>query len=220
MTFESILHYEHENIKGHDLVTPLLKHRFKDDEQNLATFFNILSYSYLSQDDTYGFNLEGRANLKVSKSEYSAPIYLEKYSLDDINHAMLSMASIDLHNNYLSLSLGRNRVDLDWLHGSIDSLILFHENSIFSARAFWFLNYYDMQVNYTKSVESLNDNKGMYGLYLQSGEYFEQFELSLYYYLLQDMREMLGTQVKLYMSDTLSIHGSYTVSKDLLRAMD
>ncbi len=215
-TFESVVHYEDETTYGHDVFIPkILDRSYGDEHQNLATFFNILGYQYLAPNDTFAINLEGRANLQLSKDEYETPIYINKFNVESINQAIVSVASIDLYTDYFALTLGRNEVAMDWLVGSIDTIMLYHENDYFSTRAFWFYNYYDFQVNYFAKNEDINDKKGFYGLYLQSGEYFEAIELSLYYYLTQSVYALMGTHLTYFPSYELSLHASYSLAKDL-----
>ncbi len=216
LQFESTLHYENEKVFGHDIVIPgVLKKTYGDEHQNLATFFAVLAYRYLDEDDIFSINLEGRANYKLSKKEYQTPIYIDKYNLDELDQAMVTVASIDLYSRYASVTLGRNNVHMDWLNGNIDTVMLYHEDSYLSARAFWFYNYYDFQVNYISKVEDVNDGRGIYGLYLQSGERFESFELGLYYYLMQSVRNIGGAKLSLYPTEQLTLNGSYSFSNDL-----
>ncbi len=37
-------------------------------------------------------------------------------------------------------------------------------------RLFWFIDYYDFQYNYFTKYTGINDDKGIAGIYLQSGE--------------------------------------------------
>jgi len=216
VTFESTLHYENETTFGQNIIIPNVINKTLDNEQQkLATFYNILGYQYLSPNDTFAINLEGRANLQLSKSEYETPVYINKYNLDSINQAIVSVASLDLYTQYFTLSLGRNSINIDWLNGSLDSILLYHENSYLIARAFWFYNYYDFQVNYFAKNEDINDKKGIYGLFLQSGDSFEGFDLHLYYYLVQSIFALTGTQFAYFPTVELSLHTSYSLAKDL-----
>jgi len=216
LSFESTLHFENETTHGHHVYIPdIVDKTYGDEQQKLATFFNILGYQYLSPDDTFAINLEARANLQLSKDEYETPLYINKFDLDDINQAIISVASIDFYTDYLALTLGRNSVDMEWLSGSIDTIMLYHENSYLSTRAFWFNNYYDFQVNYYAKNEEINENKGVYALYLQSGDNFELFEINIYYYLMQSIFALMGTQVAYFPTENLSLHASYSLAEDL-----
>jgi len=217
--YDAMLHVEHEEIEGKSLeVGPLLTLHSKDEDQNLATFFNILHYDYISDEALLGFNFEARYNTTLFHEEYVTPVYLNSYGLSDINTGFISMFSADINTEYLSLSLGRNKVNMPWLQGSIDSVLLYHENELFSLRGFWFANYYDFQVNYFSKFEDINEKKGIYGAYFQSEQWFDILDVSLYYYFQYNKRDISGAE--LHVGDRLKLNFSYTYSKDYRNILD
>jgi hypothetical protein len=207
LTYEGTIYTEVEKIKGHHLDTD--KITLDDQTEKLSTFYSIINYELPFMENRWLLNLEVRAALELNTQEYTNPVYKELYGSDEINRVTLSQASVDYYSDSFALSVGRNRLDLDWLSGSFDSAIFYGVNDWIEARAFWFINYYDFQYNYYTKYEDINDNKGIGGLYLQSGEKQKQFEWALYYYHVFDQGYLAG--VKFYKELlTFGINGSYS----------
>ncbi len=216
----STLHYENEKINGKQVYIDAHHGDFRDDvlgddEQSLATFFNIFSYKYTQDNDILSVNLEVRANIKLSKEDYQTPFYIDKYNYQDINEAMLNVASVDINTQYASVSLGRNPLEMPWLNGSVDGILAYYQNDYFQVKTLWFYNYYDFQVNYYSKFEKINDEKGVYAIHAQSGNIFKDFELTLHSYLLPSSRSIYGFNIDIYPSDSLVLSSSFNFSDTL-----
>ena len=220
LSYEGMVHYETETTKGHtiNLEQPLPNKVYDDEKQHLCVFYSVLGYELQSSNGRWALNLEGRANIQLEKGEYTTPAYVQKFSFEDINTAMLSEASIDYYTDSVALSIGRNVVDMDWLSGSIDAVMAYGTTEMIEARAFWFTDYYDFQYNYYTKHKEINDGKGISGLYLQSGEALKQLQVCAYYYLMADRQYIVGT--KLYTElKPFSLNASYAYLGTLQNAM-
>ena len=206
ISYSALLHFESQKVFKKELqVSKLLTLETKEEEQNFANFYNELSYRYETDTSLFAFNTQLRYNTTLFHDEYKQPIYLERFALEDINTAFISMASVDINTQYLSVTLGRNLVDMPWLQGSIDSAMVYSENSYFSLRAFYFLNYYDFAMNYFVAEENL---EGMFGLYVES-QPIKNVDIDGYYYKVVNEGTLVGTT--LHVGSDIELHGSYTL---------
>ena len=193
-SMEGTLYTEMEETNAHpvDSGGVLPNVTFKDETQKLTTFYTIMNYTLFSQDEQWALNLEGRAALQLGSDDYTNPVYRSLYGDEEINQAVLTEASVDYYAERFAFSIGRNQLDLDWLSGSFDSVIAYGMGEWIEARAFWFVNYYDFQYNYYTKYTDINDNKGIAGLYLQSGEALQTWEWAWYYYHIFDEGYLSG----------------------------
>jgi hypothetical protein len=128
---------------------------------------------------------------------------------------MLSVASVDYYHDNFAFSVGRNKIDFDYLYGSVDSIMTYYGDEYISATAFWFLNYYDFQYNYFTKYENINNDEGVYGLYLQSGEKLDNFIISIYNYGTRDGEYLTGFSAALEINDFV-LNSSFTYANSFL----
>ncbi|OQX73409.1 MAG: hypothetical protein B6D59_05810 [Campylobacteraceae bacterium 4484_4] len=194
---ETTLYTEMERIKAHpvDSGGSLPDISLEDETQKLTTFYTILNYTLPDKEEKWVLNLEGRAALELGSDDYTNPVYRALYSDEKVNRAILSEASIDYYSTDFAWSVGRNRLDLDWLSGSFDSVMVYGVGAWIEARAFWFVNYYDFQYNYYTKYTGINDDKGIAGFYLQSGEALQNWEWAWYYYHVFDEGYLSGVKL-------------------------
>lgn len=208
-----VLHYEQEKIRGKEIVIPLLyRNDFADDVRDLLAFYSRIGLSYVEQTQTFGFNAEVASNLTLERSPFEVPYYLQAYAVEDVNTALLSMASVDYYADDFSVTLGRNRVSMPWLEGSIDTVMLYSENRFVALRAFWLMNYYDLQLNYFAHADRVGGGSGMYGFWAQSGDFFPWLHVTAFTY---DVPGEWLTYGALLEGDVqmMAFHGSVTHSK-------
>lgn len=207
LSYEGTLYTEIETIKGHQLDTESIT--LDDQKKRLTTFYSIFNYELPFMDNRWQLNIQARAALELNSDDYTNPVYKQLYGADEISHLSLSQASVDYYADSFALSVGRNRLDLDWLTGSFDSAIFYGISDWIEARAFWFINYYDFQYNYYTKYENINDDKGIGGLYLQNGELQKQLEWAFYYYHVFDQGYLAGAK---FYKELLpfGINGSYS----------
>ncbi len=211
LSYESTLYYESGKTKVDtiDTGTMLPNLTFDDQTQQFSTFYSILGYELASSDSQWVLNLEGRVALKLHNNNYSNRFYRKLYGNENINQAVLTEASIDYYDTNFALSFGRNRLDLDWLSGSFDSVMAYGVSDFIQMRTFWFINYCDFQYNYYTKYKEINDNKGIGGLYLQNAKARQQMEWAFYYYHVFDKAYLSG--IKLQKSlNIFSLNASYS----------
>ncbi len=182
------------------------------ENQYLFSFYSILEYGLLSKDEKWGLNFEAVANIKLKDSNYKTTTYKKKFSSNNSSSFLsISMASIDYYNQNFAISVGRNIIDLDYLSGSVDSILGIYLYESFQIRAFWFLNYYDFGYNYYIKYKNLNDNKGIGGIHIQSKNIIKDFEFRLYYYSALNTQYLVGVKfLKEFYS--FNLEGSFAYS--------
>lgn len=205
VSYQADLHYEHEIIHANNA-------QLQDDSQNLFTLYNQADYRFES--DMIALNLQGRANVKLLQDGYETPYYNKYYTLDDPGKALVSMASIDLFAKAGALSLGRNIVDMPWMHGSVDSVIYYYEGDAGALRLFWALNYYELQPSYYREHEGINHDSGIMGIYYKTPSAFEKLEAQLYYYRLDTFRDIGGMELSYALGEVL-VNAAYARSDNL-----
>ena len=202
--YEGNLHYELESIKAN-------RYKFKDDSQNLATFYSTFGYEFLTKDDKWAFEFEMRANFKLQKQNYQTPFYRKKYPTNSEKNLFVSMALVDYYGENYAFSVGRNIIDLNWLSGSVDSITAYAINEIVQIRAFWILNYYDFNYNYYIKYQNINNNRGIGGIYLKNSKPLNDFDIEAYFYSAFDDQFLTG--IKFYKTlKTFDIQGSFSLS--------
>ncbi len=198
-----ILHNEAERMSG----------RFGD--ETLPSQTNSYSSLYAHLLVNYDFNenifvsLGAKGNRVLDEDTYTIPMYLRgKMTSESIDQAIISEASINYDNELFSLNIGRQNVNYDWLLGSIDGILaMLGSDDEMSLRLFWFENYVNLQYNYYAKINNINANKGMYGAVAKVNK--NEFELSLFNYYVQDLRNILGGHIN-YIYNNLGINISYT----------
>lgn len=211
--FELIAHYEIENIYGHNILEefPLLEQNFDNESQQLGTLFGTAGYNYALIKDALEFDGEVQGNLQVSKEPYQTPYYLNTFYNEDINTAFISQAALTYYSDDFLISAGRQQFSYDFLLGSVDGVTLFYLNEYIGATLFWFDNYYDFQYNYFSKREQINDDQGVYGLFLQTQDAFENFIFTAYAYSSPNLLYIVGARMN-YDLEFITLNGSYTYS--------
>lgn len=207
LSYSGLLHFENQKVFKKELqLSKLVKIQTKEEDQNFANFYNELSYRYSYDEALIALNAQLRYNTTLFHDTYSQPIYLERFALEDSNTAFIAMASVDINSEYMSVTLGRNVVEMPWLQGSIDAAMLYSENRYFSLRAFYFLNYYDFAMNYFIKDEAMDS--GVMGLYLHSEDIADILDIEVFYYNTIDEGRLFGSE--LHVGSSVTFHGSYT----------
>ncbi len=212
LSFTSIIHSEYESSLGKDN-----NDTFPSESNTYATWYNTLLFNYDINNDFY-LSLGAKANLVLGEDNYKAPFYLRgKLTSNQLNKAIISEASINYDNSFISLSIGRNDIDYDWLLGSMDGIIAsIGDDKSLSLRLFWFQNFVQLQYNYYFNLNNINDSNGIYGAIVKSK--IKDFEFSMYDYYMQDLRNISGLHVN-YTSDRYALNFSYTQGKALSLAL-
>ncbi len=216
LQIEGTLYSEIETTKGHTLQTerPGGNLTFANESEKLTTFYAIVNYSHTSDNEKWLLNLEGRAALKLFADSYSSPVYRALYGNESINQALITQASIDYYDDDFAWSAGRNRLDLDWLSGSFDSILFYSMKPWIETRLFWFIDYYDFQYNYYTKYTGVNEDKGIAGIYLQSGEALRDWEWALFYYHIFDQAYLGGAKLSKAL-DFVNIQAKYSYLKSI-----
>ena len=209
---DAIVHSEEEFMLG------------KSSDENLSFDSNGFSSLYGSLLLNYNINEDifvsfgAKGNIVLGENRYETPAYLRtKITADEINQAIISEASINYESEYISLNLGRQYVEYDWLMGSIDgALAMIGNDEDISLRLFWFENYRHLQYNYYVEVEDINAQKGMYGAIAKTNVL--NFDVELFDYFVEDLRNILGVNVSYYF-DKVALNASYTSAKALPLAL-
>lgn len=204
-----ILHSEIEEMKE--------KQALPNDTNSFSSLYSHLLVSYDFSEDI-SLYLGSKSNNVIYEDKYSNLIYLHrKISSDEVSRVILSEASINYDNGFFSLSLGRQEVSYDWLHGSIDGVLaMIGNDDDYSLRLFWFNNYNHLQYNYYMQVKDINAQKGMYGAILKTN--FGASELSYFNYYVQDLRHIMGGHFN-YIYKNTGYNISYTSTKALSLAL-
>ncbi len=138
-TFESTLYSEQERIKGHTIDTSgtgLPHLTFDNETQHFTTLYTIIGYTLPLAEETWVVNLEGRGAFELKSDTYNNPVYKNLYGSEPVNQAILSQASIDYYGDSFAWSIGRSQLDLDWLSGSFDTVMLYSVGAWIETRAF------------------------------------------------------------------------------------
>lgn len=174
--------------------------------------FYSVWYSHMQLDhdisDAWFVSLDGKANAMVAESAYETPMYLRgKSTSGEIERALLSEASLNFDNTLLGFSLGRQEVNYDWLNGSIDGVsAMAGSDERLSLRLLWFKRFSTLQYNYFTDVHDINEGDGLYGAIAKGRE--GAFELSLYDYHMQSLRNLYGGHLS-YLGDHAGFNLSY-----------
>ncbi|MDF1880787.1 hypothetical protein JHD50_05620 [Sulfurimonas sp. MAG313] len=213
LSLTGILHSEYEQTYAKDNNTSL-----GDDSNSFSTSYIESLYVYDFTDDIF-VSLGAKANYVVGNSTYTTPEYLRtKLSSDDINQMMISEASLNYSDDLVSFSVGRHYVDFDWIQGSIDGVIASIGNDEeHSLRMFWFNEFEELTYNYYVNITNINENLGMYGMIFKT-HFTDDFELSIYNYYMQDLRNLAGAEIK-YMHEAFALNLAYTRSDALSLAL-
>ncbi len=203
LEFTSTLHSEYEKSLGKEN-----NDSFPSQSNSYASWYNVLNFNY-DIDDKFYLSLGGKANLVLGEDNYKAPFYLRgKLTSDQLNQAMISEASLNYDNNFLSVSVGRSDIDYDWLLGSMDGIIgSIGRDEDLSLRLFWFQNFTQLQYNYYFKLNDINEGDGMYGAIIKAKR--GNFELTLFDYYRQDLRNILGLHVN-YTSQSYALNFSHS----------
>jgi hypothetical protein len=203
LEYTSTLHSEYEKSLGKDS-----NDSFPSESNSYASWYNVLNFNYDINDDFY-VSLGGKANLVLGEDNYKAPFYLRaKLTSDQLNQAMISEASLNYDDNFLSVSIGRSDIDYDWLLGSMDGIIgSIGSDDDLSLRLFWFQNFTQLQYNYYFKLNDINEGDGMYGAIVKAKR--GNFELTLFDYYMQDLRNILGLHVN-YTSQSYAVNFSHS----------
>jgi hypothetical protein len=212
LSFTSIIHNEYEASLGKDN-----NDTFPSESNSYATWYNILLLNYDIDDDFY-LSFGAKANLVLGEDNYHAPFYLRaKLTSKQLNQAIISEASLNYDNSLISLSIGRNDIDYDWLLGSMDGAIAsIGDDESISLRLFWFKNFTQLQYNYYFELKNINDSNGMYGAIVKSK--VKDFDITAYDYYMQDLRNIAGLHVN-YTTNRYAINFSYSEGKALSLAV-
>ena len=216
LEIEGTLYSEIETTQGHTLQTerPGGDLSFADESERLTTLYTIVNYTHTSDDEKWVLNLEGRAALKLTADPYTIPVYRTLYGNEAVNRALITQASIDYYDDDFAWSAGRNRLDLDWLSGSFDSVLFYSMKPWVETRLFWFIDYYDFQYNYYTKYTGINDDKGIAGIYLQSGEALQNWEWACFYYHVFDQAYLGGLKLSKPL-DFMNIQAKYSYLKPI-----
>ncbi len=212
LSYTSIIHSEYEaSLAKENNAT------FPSDSNSYASWYNRLLFNYDIDDDFY-ISLGAKANLVLGENNYHAPFYLRaKLTSEQLNQAIVSEASMNYDTEFVSLSVGRNDIDYDWLLGSMDGVIAsVGDDESISLRLFWFQNFVQLQYNYYFELNNINDSNGIYGAIAKSK--IDNFDLTAYDYYMQDLRNILGLHVN-YTSKQYAINFSYSEGRALALAV-
>ncbi len=189
----------------------------KKDTNSFSSFYSNLLINYDFNEDI-SLYLGSKTNSVIYEDKYSNPVNLyRKLSSDEISKVIASEISINYDNGFFSFSLGRQEIDFDWLHGSIDGVLtMLGSDDSYSLRLFWFNNYTHLQYNYYAQIKDINANKGMYGSILKTN--FGATELSYFNYYVEDLRNIMGGHFN-YIYKNIGFNISYTSTKALSLAL-
>lgn len=209
---DAIVHSEEEFMLGKSSDENL-----SFDSNGFSSLYGSLALNYNINEDIF-VSFGAKGNIVLGENRYETPAYLRtKITADEINQAIISEASINYESEYISLNLGRQYVEYDWLMGSIDgALAMIGNDEDISLRLFWFENYRHLQYNYYVEVEDINAQKGMYGAIAKTNVL--NFDVELFDYFVEDLRNILGVNVSYYF-DKVALNASYTSAKALPLAL-
>jgi len=212
LSYKGVLHAESEQTPGKENDADL-----PAESNSFATFYNVLTAHYDFSDDFF-VTAGGRANLVLGESNYNTPFYLRgKQTSDQLNQAIISEASATYDNRDVSLSVGRMDVSYDWLLGSMDGAIAsVGSDDTLSLRVFWLKNFTQLQYNYYFDLKDINEGNGMYGAIVKARE--GSFEVTLYDYFMQDLRNIIGGHVS-YTDGNFGVNVAYTDAQALSLAV-
>ncbi len=212
MDIDAIVHSEEEFMLGKSSDENL-----SFDSNGFSSLYGSLALNYNINEDIF-VSFGAKGNIVLGENRYETPAYLRtKITADEINQAIISEASINYESEYISLNLGRQYVEYDWLMGSIDgALAMIGSDEDISLRLFWFENYRHLQYNYYVEVEDINAQKGMYGAIAKTNVL--NFDVELFDYFVEDLRNILGANVSYYF-DKVALNASYTSAKALPLAL-
>ncbi len=204
----AIVHSEYETMQGRSGDDTLPK-----ESNAFSTLYADMKIDHDFSDDFF-VSLGAKGNLVLGEDRYDTMMYQQtKVNADELNRVMLSEASFNYDNDLLTLNVGRQQVDYNWLLGSIDGILgMVGSDESVSLRLFWFENYHHLQYNYYMQVEGINVDKGMYGAIAKAA--FDYADITLFDYYLQDIRNLYGSDVT-FLYENFGINLSYAAAQAL-----